>query len=71
MFRCLRCGKIYFEIFMLKCDCGGMFFVEREYFDFFGSFMFYFDVRRYINFLFVSGNFFLLLVFVIMLMVEF
>lgn len=56
MLRCSRCGKTYPETFMLKCDCGGTLFVEREHFDFFGSLMPYFDARRYINFLPVSGN---------------
>ncbi|MBP1911938.1 pyridoxal-phosphate dependent enzyme [Thermococcus stetteri] len=56
MLRCSRCGRTYPETFRLKCDCGGTLFVEREYFDFFGSLMPYLDARRYINFLPVSGN---------------
>jgi threonine synthase len=56
MLRCSRCGKTYPETFRLRCDCGGTLFVEREHFNFLGSLAPYLDVRRYINFLPLSGN---------------
>jgi threonine synthase len=56
MLKCTRCGKTYPETFRLTCDCGGTLFVEREYFDFFGSLAPYLDMRHYISFLPVGGT---------------
>ncbi|ASJ00221.1 pyridoxal-phosphate dependent enzyme [Thermococcus gorgonarius] len=56
MLRCTRCGKTYPETFRLRCDCGGTLLVEREVYDFFGNLMPYFDARRYVQFLPVSGS---------------
>ena len=57
MLRCTRCGKTYPETFRLRCDCGGTLLVEREYYDFFGSLLPYFDMRRYLSFLPIGGNY--------------
>ena len=57
MLRCTRCGKTYPETFKLRCDCGGTLLLEREYYDFFGSLLPYLDIRRYLNFLPVGGNY--------------
>ncbi|WP_297470287.1 pyridoxal-phosphate dependent enzyme [Thermococcus sp.] len=57
MLRCTRCGKTYPESFRLRCDCGGMLLVEREHYDFFGNLLNYLDMRRYLNFLPVGGNY--------------
>ncbi|ASJ02528.1 threonine synthase [Thermococcus profundus] len=56
MLKCTRCGKEYDERFILRCGCGGTLLVERNYFDFFGNLQPYLDMRRYINFLPISGS---------------
>ncbi|ASJ06612.1 pyridoxal-phosphate dependent enzyme [Thermococcus pacificus] len=57
MLRCTRCGKAYPETFRLRCDCGETLLVEREGYDFFGSLLPYLDIRRYLNFLPIGGNY--------------
>ncbi|WP_297486934.1 pyridoxal-phosphate dependent enzyme [Thermococcus sp.] len=57
MLRCTRCGKTYPETLRLRCDCGGTLLVEREGYDFFGNLLPYLDMRRYLNFLPVGGNY--------------
>ncbi len=57
MLRCTRCGKSYPETFRLRCDCGGTLLVERDYYDFFGNLLPYLDMRRYLNFLPIGGNY--------------
>jgi len=56
MLRCTRCGRTYPETFRMSCACGGTLLVERNYRDFLGSLLPYLDMRRYLNFLPVSGN---------------
>ncbi|ASJ08639.1 threonine synthase [Thermococcus siculi] len=57
MLVCSRCGREYPETFRLTCDCGGTFLVEREYYDFFGNLLPYLDMRRYLNFIPIGGNY--------------
>ncbi len=57
MLVCSRCGMEYPETFRLTCDCGGTLLVEREYYDFFGNLLPYLDMRRYLNFLPIGGNY--------------
>ncbi|WP_297418204.1 pyridoxal-phosphate dependent enzyme [Thermococcus sp.] len=57
MLKCTRCGRTYPETFRLRCDCGGTLLVERGYYDFFGSILPYLDMRRYLSFLPIGGNY--------------
>ncbi len=57
MLVCSRCGREYPETFRLTCDCGGTLLVKREYYDFFGNLLPYLDMRRYLNFLPIGGNY--------------
>ncbi|NJE06531.1 pyridoxal-phosphate dependent enzyme [Thermococcus sp. M36] len=57
MLVCSRCGREYPETFRLTCDCGGTLLVRRNHFSFFGSLLSYLDMRRYLNFLPVGGNY--------------
>ncbi|WP_010477124.1 pyridoxal-phosphate dependent enzyme [Thermococcus zilligii] len=57
MLRCTRCGRTYPETFRIGCDCGGTLLVERDYYDFSGSLLPYLDIRRYLSFLPIGGNY--------------